>query len=109
VSEVKQETWEEMAAAAKRTIDALIGRLPEEMRPEALRIGYQLQKRKRDRDGTLGDYARSAHRITLYLETIQQDCLEESRDFCTEIERTYLHEFGHHLGLDEAGVEKFGL
>jgi predicted Zn-dependent protease with MMP-like domain len=109
VSEVKQETWEDMSATAKQTIDALIGRLPEELRPEASRIGYQLQKRKRDRDDTLGDYARSVHRITIYLETIRQDCLEESRDFCTEIERTYLHEFGHHLGLDENGVEKFGL
>jgi hypothetical protein len=109
VSEVKQETWEDMTTTAKQTIDALIGRLPEELRPEALRIGYELRKRHRDRDSTLGDYARSAHLITLYLETIRQDCLEESRDFCTEVERTYLHELGHHLGLGDDGVEKFGL
>jgi hypothetical protein len=109
VSEVKLETWEELSATAKQTIDALIGRLPEEVRPEALRIGYQLQNRKRDRPDTLGDYARWDHTIMLYLETIREDCLEESWDFCTEVERTYLHEFGHHLGLNEAEVEKFGL
>ena len=98
-----------MAATAKQTLDALIGRLPDELRPEALRIGYELRRHCRDGDGTLGDYARSAHLITLYLETIRQDCLEESRDFCIEVERTYLHELGHHLGLDEDRVEKFGL
>jgi predicted Zn-dependent protease with MMP-like domain len=109
VSQSNQETWEQISAAARQTIDALIARLPEELRPEALRVGCELQKRKRDEEGTLGDYVRSAPLITLYLDAIRQNCSEESLDFCAEVEKTYLHEFGHHLGLDEDHVEKLGL
>ena len=109
MNEVKQETWEDLAGTAKHTLDALIARLPDELRPEALRIGYQLQKRCDDGDGSWGVYRRFTQVITLYLESIREDCFELSRDFCTEVERTYLHEFGHHLGLDERGVERYGL
>ena len=70
--------------------------------------GYELHKRCRD-EHLWGSYTRSAHLVELYLEAIRDDCLEHSKDFCTELERTYLHEFGHHLGLDEQGVEKYGL
>jgi hypothetical protein len=108
VSEVKQATWEELATSAKRTVEALIERLPDELRPEALRIGYELHKRSPD-EHLWGSYSPSAALIKLYLEAIREDCIEQSLNFCTEVERTYLHELGHHLGLDEDDVEKYGL
>lgn len=108
MSEAKQETWEELATIAKHTLDALIARLPDELRPEALRIGYELRKRCRD-EHLWGSYNQSAHLIRIYVEAIREDCREESRSFCTEVERTYLHELGHHLGLGEEDVEKYGL
>jgi hypothetical protein len=100
---------EEMLRYVKRTVDALISRLPDDLRHEALKIGYELQRRCRDDDDLLGYYSRSARLITLYAETIREHCVEEGRDFTREIETTYLHELGHHLGLDEAEVERRGL
>jgi len=107
-TEPQTETWEELRDRAKQIVDALIARLPDELRPEALRIGYELHKRCRD-EHLWGGYTRSAQLIELYLEAIREDCTEESRDFWTELERTYLHELGHHLGLDENEVERYGL
>ena len=39
------ESPNETIATARRTLYALIGRLPDELRAEALRIGYSLRKR----------------------------------------------------------------
>jgi predicted Zn-dependent protease with MMP-like domain len=103
--------WRQEAASAQQTIDSLIARFPEELRKEALSIGYEIHKYSSDRDGdhTLGGYWRSAQLIRLYLRAIEDKCGEESLDLRKEIEITYLHEFGHHLGLDEKAVEEFGL
>jgi|WetSurMetagenome_2_1015567.scaffolds.fasta_scaffold1309055_1 hypothetical protein len=102
------ETWEELRAYGKQVVDALIARLPDELRPDALRIGYELHRRCRD-EHLWGRYSQSATLIELFLEAIREDCVEESLDFCTELERTYMHELGHHLGLNEDEVEKYGL
>ena len=107
-TEPKTETWDELRDRSKQIVDALIARLPDELRPEALRIGYELHKRCRGKHAW-GSYAQCAHLIELYLEGIREDCLRDSQDFSTELERTYLHELGHHLGLDEDVVEKYGL
>lgn len=101
--------WEEVAGVAKQTINALISRLPDDLRSEAARIGYELRKRCWDGAETLGDYDRSAHLITLYVDTICDHCSTQSLDFRREIEITYLHELGHHLGLSEDDLEKRGL
>ena len=47
--------------------------------------------------------------IVLYLGTIQQDCEEFDLDYANEVRITFLHELGHHLGLDEDDLEKRGL
>ena len=39
--------------------------------------------------------------IILYLENILEECEEEGTRFDEEVRRTYLHELGHYLGLDE--------
>jgi hypothetical protein len=104
-----KQSWEELLPIAKRTVDALISRLPDELRPEAIRIGYELRKRCWDEDDILGDYGLPAQLITLYLESIRDHCAAKSLDFCSEVEKTYLHEFGHHLGLGEGDLENRGL
>ena len=83
-----------------------------ELRAEAVRVGYDLRKRCTESGGekTLGDYARgTVPVITLYVETIREECVEQGSDSQREIEITYLHEFGHHLGLDEGDLVKRGL
>lgn len=42
--------------------------------------------------------------IILYLENIREESLEAGTTFCEEVRRTYLHELGHYLGLDEADL-----
>ena len=101
--------WERTAAAAKRMVDDLISRLPDEVRPEAHRIGYELRKRCQDGETTLGEYFKSAHLIILYLETIRDDCAAEGFDYERQVEKTYLHELGHHLGLGEDEVARLGV
>lgn len=39
--------------------------------------------------------------IILYLENILDECSEAGTGFAEEVRRTYLHELGHYLGLDE--------
>ena len=39
--------------------------------------------------------------IILYLENILEECAEAGTTFAEEVRRTYLHELGHYLGLDE--------
>lgn len=39
--------------------------------------------------------------IILYLENILDECAEAGTGFADEVRRTYLHELGHYLGLDE--------
>ena len=55
-AESQRDTWEELRAIAKHTVDALIARLPDDLRQEALRIGYELRKRCWDSDDTLGQH-----------------------------------------------------
>src|SRR5947209_6271737 len=106
------ESSNETVATARKTLYALIARLPAELREEAVRVGYDLRKRCTEPGGekTLGEYTRLlVPVITLYLEAIREECVEQGSDFQREIEITYLHEFGHHLGLGEGELVKRGL
>jgi predicted Zn-dependent protease with MMP-like domain len=42
--------------------------------------------------------------IILYLENILLECEEAGTSFNEEVRRTYLHELGHYLGLDEEAL-----
>ena len=104
-------SWEDVVSAARTHVDALIGRLPENLRGEALRIGCRFSKRSDDphAQDSLGGYTRSGERISLYLDAIEEHCRAEGLDYLREIEITYLHELGHHLGLEENDLEQRSL
>ena len=42
--------------------------------------------------------------IILYLENILEECEDAGTTFGEEVRRTYLHELGHYLGLDEEAL-----
>lgn len=42
--------------------------------------------------------------IILYLKNISEECLDQGTEFEDEVRRTYLHELGHYLGLDEGDL-----
>lgn len=47
--------------------------------------------------------------IYLYLENLYAHAFQRPRLFRREVRHTYLHELGHHLGLDEADLEIRGI
>ena len=47
--------------------------------------------------------------ITLFLAELWDYCGEDMPTFDEEIRITYIHEFGHYLGLDESELESRGL
>jgi hypothetical protein len=102
---------EQLFGQARELLDALILRLPGTLLDEAQRIRYVLALRSDSPDGhdTLGDYWRRAQQITLYLHAIRDYCEEETLAFQRQLEITYLHELGHHLGLPEGELEKRAL
>jgi hypothetical protein len=102
---------DELAATARKCLDALIEQLPGTLRDEARRVGYVLAHRDDSADGqdTLGDYCRPVSRISLYLHALREYCVEEHLEFARQLQITYLHELGHHLGLPEGALEERAL
>jgi hypothetical protein len=105
------QSWEDAVSIARGHVEALIARLPDDLRREASTIECEFRKRCDDPDAqdTMGGYSRSAQRIRFYLHAIDEHCRTEGTDFVREIETTFLHELGHHLGLEENDLERRGL
>jgi len=111
--------WEVLLTRAEKVIQQTIASLPPELKPEAEKLPCLLERWAAggsDRD-TLGEYigfdpgCRSDCNgpIILYLRAIHEFSREEKTRFEDEVRRTYLHEFGHHLGWDEDDLEERGL
>ena len=82
-------------------MDQLISRMPDDLRTEALKIGYQIATTNPEKPETMGTYTRNASTIRLYLESILSCSDGTPAGFERELITTYLHELGHHLGLNE--------
>jgi predicted Zn-dependent protease with MMP-like domain len=108
---ISQDKIDAAFGVAQKTLVQLIARLPEELRPEALRAGYRLAARNAfpGEEDFLGSYMDETQDIVLYVVTLLEYCIEEELDFEREVEITYLHEFGHHLGLGENELLDRGL
>ena len=48
-------------------------------------------------------------RITFFLAELWDDCEEDPATFDDEVRLTYIHEFGHYLGLKEEDLDARGL
>ncbi|MBI3853283.1 MAG: metallopeptidase family protein [Verrucomicrobia bacterium] len=110
---------EELFAKAERTVQSTIERFPDELKGEAKKLPCLLKNwaEAKTSGSTLGHYigfeigrlSECNGPIILYLGAIQEYCTENGLDFEEEVRKTYLHEFGHHLGWDEGELEKRGL
>jgi predicted Zn-dependent protease with MMP-like domain len=107
---------------ATEVIAQLIASLPPELRSAAREVPVCLESwpsRELVADGIAGDILglfvgapRHEHQqdpgpppqIFLFLENIHNECNEVGSTFVDEIRRTYLHELGHYLGLDEGAL-----
>lgn len=107
--------WERLFSEADAAIRELIGTLPPEIRAEADRVPFILDKWPAEdapqdqlglymsfEEGVVSD---APGPIMIYIGPHVEFCEEEDLDFKDQICRTYLHELGHHLGLDEGELE----
>ena len=109
--------WEKLFAEADRVINELIKSLPVQLQAEAERVPCLLEKWPPEGDEALGRCLSFEEHVVsdapgpfvLYLGTIYCHCEEEGLDFSEEVRVTYLHELGHHLGLDEGDLDERGL
>lgn len=110
--------WEDLFDRADRAVRETLAELPPPIRSEAEKIPLLLRHwPPPDRDECLGEYIGfEEHEITseqgaifLYVGMLHDFCVEEDLEFETEVRRTYLHELGHALGLDEPDLEDRGL
>jgi predicted Zn-dependent protease with MMP-like domain len=109
--------WEKLKARAEATVEATLAELPPEILEEAKKVPVILDRRCKEDPEILGQYnffepgevSAANGPILLYLEAIDEFCLDEGADFEEEVKLTYLHELGHHLGWDEGDLEERGL
>ena len=89
----------------------MFARLPAELQAKAFELTCDFCERSREpeQQDWLGSYCRSAQLIELYLKVIYEYCVEKSVGFERQVEMTYLHELGHHLGLEEQSLLDRGL
>ncbi len=97
----------------KQTIAAM----PPELRAEAEKLPCLFERWPPEGEAVLGHclsfeehvISEAPGPIVLYLGTIHEDCAELELDYEDEVRITFLHELGHHLGLDEHELEERGL
>ncbi len=107
------------AHTARRVVARTLRRLPAELRDAAAQVPVCLEDWPDEElvaDGLAPDILGlfvgvPRHRkdddpgpppqILLYLENILDECEDAGTTFEEEVRRTYLHELGHYLGLDE--------
>lgn len=113
-----QVQWESLFARADRAVCETLSELPGPVRAEAEKIPVLLRKWPPDKDDSLlGEYigfeenevTSERGAIFVYVGMLHTFCAEEGLEFEQEVKKTYLHELGHALGLDESGLEERGL
>jgi predicted Zn-dependent protease with MMP-like domain len=112
----------ELRSEASRVTKDIIRRLPAELRAKLSAAAVVLQARpdkNQVKDGiesdclglftgpSIRDGDESAllpPQIFLFLENIFDEAQDSGRSFSEELRRTFLHELGHYLGLDEVDL-----
>jgi len=112
-------SMKDLRRRAERVTREIMARLPEELRAQLDSAAVVLQERPDARQREQGiegdclglftgpslrdgdDNAPLPPQIFLFLDNILEESLESGRSFGDELRRTFLHELGHYLGLDE--------
>ncbi len=109
--------WDKLLAVAQKVVEKTMAELPPDIAAEARKVPILFEEECYDDPEILGHYgyfeagevSEANGPIVLYLGAIDAFCAEEGEDFATEVRVTYLHELGHHIGLDEGDLEARGL
>ncbi len=106
--------WKPLFDTARTELEKTIASMPDEIRVEADRVPWTLQKWSDEGilglfSGYEGDRLSEGGNIQLFLGDIYLYCAADMDDYRDELRTTYLHELGHHLGWDEDDLELRGL
>lgn len=109
--------WEELFEKADQVVKETRASLPAAIKAEAERVPCILDKWPPSDSDMLGVYmtfrpdavSEAPGPILLYLGSIYEECQEHDLDFAEEVKITFLHELGHHLGLEESDLDERGL
>jgi len=107
--------WKKLEKKAGAVVEACLQEMPIRVREIATLVPTLIQHwatgegEPEDVVGLLGEYVAFESQevgdgdgaIVLYVGAIKLYCEEEGAKFKKEVRRTYLHELGHHFGLDE--------
>lgn len=115
--DLNERQWERLFDEAEAVVRETIAGMPEELRVEAQRVPCLFEKWPPEGEEVLGRCLSFEERVlsdapgpfVLYLGSILESCEELGLKFADEVRITFLHELGHHLGLNEADLEKRGL
>ena|SRR5215831_9161474 len=119
-------SWAKLRRLAMEEVDATLDALPAPLRERAENLPVTLEPQPnvaQRRDGIQSDVlglfvgAEFADQegtglppqIILFLQNIWEQAEEVEELFREEVHKTYLHELGHYLGLDEDGLIQRGL
>jgi len=118
--------WEKLSALAMEEIEATLAELPPKLHERARKLAVTFERAPHAgmiADGiepdTLGlftgaPFTDELHvpmppQIILYLENLWEFAERDEEIFLDEVQKTYLHELGHYLGLDEDDLFERGL
>ena len=109
--------WEELFDRADKIIQRTIESLPAPIKEQAKKISTLLEKWPPEDEEMFGQFhgfvpnhlSETLGPIFIFVGPIFLFCEDEDLDFEDEIRITYLHELGHHLGLDEDDLDQRGL
>jgi predicted Zn-dependent protease with MMP-like domain len=120
--------WDDLQLLAEEEVREIVRSLPPELQERAAKLPLCFEIAPNEKwieDGiepdTLGLFVGEAFpdgifggallpaQIILFLGNLWEMAEEDEETFLFEVRRTYLHELGHFLGLDELGLEERGL
>ena len=121
-----QDHWENLLRLARNEVSRVVEALPDNLRRRALEVPVTYESYPSEAllgDGwdpdllgmfvgdPVGESPTSAVplQILLFLENLWDFAEEDPELFQEEVRITYVHEFGHYLGLDEDELEERGL
>ena len=117
--------WDRLSETAAAEVDTLLEALPPDIRARLADLPITFEPQPNEemarsgirRDATLGLFVgvpyqhavavsqRLPPQVILFLENIRRYARGEEQEFRRQVRKTLLHEIGHYLGLDEAGLE----
>lgn len=120
--------WDRLLELAEYEVEQTLKKLPPRVRTRASDLPVTYERTPNEalvedaiEPDTLGLFVGNAYpdpsdsqecippQIILFLENIQDVADDDEAEFRREVRRTYLHELGHYLGLEEDDMEERGL